>query len=128
MGVYIEPISFLCMMTERAPAMTPWSTVSLSRFRRALERKICSLSSSTRRSRSRSLTWLAPFCVAAAVGAVLAGAGVGAGGAVGVVAAGVVAGAVAAGLASAGLAGVESAAKAVALSRKPETIPAAIKP
>src|SRR5690348_12667318 len=103
MGVYIEPISFLWVMTERAPAMTPWSTVSLSRFRRALERKICSLSSSTRRSRSRSLTWLAPFAAAAAAaGAVLAGAGVAVVGAAGVVAAGAVAGVAAAGLASAG--------------------------
>src|SRR3954469_134362 len=83
MGVYIEPISLRCMMIARAPAMTPWSTVSLRRLRRALERKICSLSSSTRRSRSRSLTWFDP-----AVGAVEAGAGV----AVGEVAAGAGAG------------------------------------
>src|SRR5690349_19187813 len=89
MGVYIEPISLRCVMTARAPAMTPWRTVSLSRFRRALERKICSLSSFTRRSRSWSRTVYEPLALVAAS---FGGGGAGVGGAVaGAVAAGVVA-------------------------------------
>src|SRR3954468_587201 len=94
MGVYIEPISLRCVMMAREPAMTPWSTVSLSRFRRALERKICSLSSLTRRSRSWRRTVYEPLgLVAPAVAGSLGGGGAGVGGAV---AAGAVAGAVAA--------------------------------
>src|SRR5262244_3648623 len=59
-----------CLMTAREPAMTPPSTASRNKLRRALERKICSFSSSTLRSRSCSLT----FCPPSALGAPVAGA------------------------------------------------------
>src|SRR5688572_20117363 len=54
------PISFLWRMTARDAPMTPPSTVSFNRLRRALVRKICSLSSLTFFSRERRRTVYAP--------------------------------------------------------------------
>src|SRR5438270_11854183 len=54
------PISFLWRMTARDAPITPPSTVSFRRLRRALVRKICSLSSLTFFSRPRSRTLYAP--------------------------------------------------------------------
>src|SRR3954469_4601608 len=59
MRLYELPISFLCRMTAREAPSVPPRTVSFRRLRRALVRKICSLSSFTFFSRERSRTELA---------------------------------------------------------------------
>src|SRR3954463_12470502 len=59
MRLYELPISFLCRMTAREAPSVPPRTVSFKRLRRALGRKICSLSSFTFFSRERRRTELA---------------------------------------------------------------------
>jgi hypothetical protein len=94
-SLYELPILFSCTMCACAPATTPCSTVSASSDKRALERKICSLSSFTFCSRSRSRTLYVPASISLSDAA-------GAGAAVGVATGPATGAASAAGAASAG--------------------------
>jgi hypothetical protein len=65
---YDELMRFSCTITACAPATTPCSTVSARSERRALLRKICSLSSLMRCSRSRRRTAYVPASISSLEG------------------------------------------------------------